>query len=308
MFQERYDKANSGVALLFALRHEFLDTFKNVNTVIVDAAGAFAAAQKDKKDQKARKVNSDYTPEGLYEVYKSLPESEKRVVKIAALVYEPFSMTKIMEIFNAGFQHLDKPLTASWAKIWLLELNQAAFLLYLPSSQYRIKSDFADYLIGKEFETDKEFRGILLRIQRIMEPTPTRFRDYEPAERYFRETRFALFMGNLEKFRECYFQTIQHAAALVKYSQKEMIKLFLPSEFNLEKLDKIPVEIRAFLLIEHLSLMANDLSKTDDYVEYAVKNIPKFSDMSRSNMARLIAQIAVYQGDWERVSPPGRAP
>ena len=144
-----------GVALLFALRHEFLDTFKNVDTVIVDAAGAFAAAQKDKKDQKARKVNSDYTPEGLYEVYKSLPESEKRVVKIAALVYEPFSMTKIMEVFNAGFQHLDKPLTASWAKIWLLELNQAAFLLYLPSSQYRIKSDFADYLIEKEFETDK---------------------------------------------------------------------------------------------------------------------------------------------------------
>ena len=215
-------------------------------------------------------------------------------------------MTKLLEIFNSAFQYMGKALSASWAKIWLMEHNQAAFLLYLSTGQYRIKPDFANYLIEQEFEKDKEFRLILLRIQRIMEPTPVRFRDYEPSERYFRETRFGLFMGNFDNFRNNYFLTIQNSGSLTKYSQKEMNIIFLPSIFNLEKIEKINADIRAFLLSEHLSMMTFELSQNSPYFDYTVDNLNKFPEELRSNLARLLAQIAMFRGDWELISKVSR--
>lgn len=288
-----------GVALLFALRNDYLSKFKDAET-IGDVPSHLL------KPKKAKETSTDYTPEGLYEAYKKLPEPEKRVVKIAALIHEPFSMTQLIEVFNALFQHLDRGLTNSWAKIWLLELSQSAFLLYLSSGQYRIKSDFADYLIEKEFETDKELRAILLRIQRIVEPSPMRTRDYEPSERYFRETRFALYMNNLDNFRNNYFLTIQHANTSVRFSQKGLNKYFLPDAIDLEKLEKIPADIRGFLLVDMLSLMSYELAPKNEYFDYIVKNINKHPEAVQSNLARLVAQIAVYQGDWETISTVSR--
>ena len=124
-----YDKGTCkhAVALLFELRKQFTEVLsQRAETLVQGEDGVF-------RTKKEINVNQDYSPAGLYAAYKALPESEQRVIKIAALVHEPFSMTKLIELFNSSFQHMGKGLTASWAKIWLLELNQAAFLLYLPT-------------------------------------------------------------------------------------------------------------------------------------------------------------------------------
>jgi SNF2 family DNA or RNA helicase len=284
-----------GAALLFVLRQDYLDRFHDAEPLEQGQDALFVP-------KKNKNQNTDYTPEGLYTAYKALPDSEKRVIKIAALMYEPFPINKMIEVFNALFLHSDRGLTPSWAKIWLLELSQAAFLLYLSTGQYRIKSDFADYLIEKEFETDKEFRAILLRIQRIMEPNPTRTREFEPSERYFREMKFALLMGNLESFRANFFNTIQYSDQLTKFKQKELGKYFLPDAFNLEKLEKIPADIRSFLLVDMLSMMAAELRQPNAYFDYIAQNINKHPEDTQSNLARLVSQIAVYRGDWETIS------
>ena len=288
------------IALLFELRKQFSEVLsQRAETLVQDADGVYRL----KNDNN---VNKDYSPSGLYAAYKTLPESEQRTIKIAALVYEPFSMTKLIEVFNSSFQHMGKGLTASWAKIWLLELNQAAFLLYLPTGQYRIKPDFADYLLEQEFEKDRDFRVLVPRIRRLMEPSPIRYRDFEPSERYFRELRFAYYLGNIDEFRSNYFLTIQNSGSLSKYSQKELLQHFLPSVFNLENIDKIPAPIRSFLLSEQLVMTTFGLSATDGYYDYVIHNLDKLPETDRPNLARLAAQIAMFKGDWGLVGTLSR--
>ena len=283
------------VALLFELRKQFKEVLsQRAETLVQGEDGVF----RTKNDNN---VNKDYSPTGLYTAYKALPESEQRVIKIAALVYEPFSMTKLIEVFNSSFQHMGKGLTASWAKIWLMELNQAAFLLYLPTGQYRIKADFADYLLDNDFEKDRDFRVLIPRIRRIMELTTVRYRDFEPSERYFREVRFAYYLNNVDDFRTNYYLTIQHSGGNAKYAQKELIKHFLPSSFNLEQIEKIPVAIRDFLLCEQLVVITSGLMPTDAYFDYVVGHLDKLRQEDRSNLARLAAQIAMFKGDWTLV-------
>lgn len=288
------DICKHAVALLFELRNKL-----STETLVQGTDGVF----RPKTDNK---MNADYTPEGLYAAYKALPEAEQRVIKIATLVHEPFSMTKLVDVFNACFQYMGKALTPSWAKIWLLELNQAAFLLYLPSGQYRIKPDFADYLLEREFETDRDFRVLIPRIGRLMEPTPVRYRDYEPSDRYFREARFAFYLGKTEEFRTNYYATIQNSGSLTKFSQKELMKYFMPDVFNLEKIEKIPIDIRAFLLMERFVFMSFELAPRDEYFDYAVANIQNFSEANRPILARLMAQLAMFRGDWALVSKLSR--
>ena len=280
------------VALLFELRKQFKEVLsQRAETLVQGEDGVF----RTKNDNN---VNKDYSPTGLYTAYKALPESEQRVIKIAALVYEPFSMTKLIEVFNSSFQHMGKGLTASWAKIWLMELNQAAFLLYLPTGQYRIKADFADYLLDNDFEKDRDFRVLIPRIRRIMELTAVRYRDFEPSERYFREVRFAYYLNNLEEFRSNYFLTIQHNSGTTKYSQQDLLQHFLPSVFNLERLEKIPLTIRGFLLAEQMIMTYVKLAPTDAYFDYAIANLDKLDKSDHSNVSRLAAQVAMFKGDW----------
>ncbi len=278
------------VALLFELRKRL-----TTETLVQDTDGVF----KTKTD---KNMSADYSAEGLFKAYKALPESEQRVIKIATLVYEPFSMSKLVDVFNSSFQYMGKPLTPSWAKIWLMELNQAAFLLYLPSGQYRIKPDFADYLMEKDFETDRDFRVLIPKIERLMEPTPMRFRDYEPSERYFRETRFGLYLGKLEDFKANYYRTVQNSGTVTKFSQKEMVKHFLPDVFDLDRIEKITPNIRTFLLMERMLIVLFDLTPINEYYDYVVNNISKMPNSEQSDLARMAAQIAMYRGDWTTVS------
>ncbi|MBL7815062.1 MAG: DEAD/DEAH box helicase [Saprospiraceae bacterium] len=282
--------------LLFALRQQFSEIPNRTAETLVQGPDGVYTTQSDKN------MHSDYSPEGLYKAYKNLPEAEQRVLKIAALVHEPFSMTKMVEIFNSCFQYMGKALTASWAKIWLMEHNQAAFLLYLPTGQYRIKADFADFLLENEFEKDRDFRALLPKIQRLMEPSHIRYRDFEPSERYFREARFAFYLGKVEDFRLNYNQTIQNSNGIAKFSQKELLKHYLPDALDVAKLEKIPLSIRAFLLNEKLTLTFFDLTPTDDYFDYVVKNLKNLSESDRPNIARMLAQIAMFKGDWALVA------
>ena len=165
-----------------------------------------------------------------------------------------------------------------------------------------IFNTFADYLLEREFESDRDFRVLIPRIGRLMEPTPMRFRDYEPSERYFRETRFALLLGKFEDFKANYYRTIQNSGTFTRFSQKEMVKLFLPDAFDLEKLEKINPRIRAFLLMERLVIMSFDLGPSDAYYDYVINNISKLPETEHANIARLSAQLAMFRGDWATVS------
>ena len=100
--------------------------------------------------------------------------------------------------------------------------------------------------------------------------------------------------------------TIQNSGALTKYSQKELLPHFLPTVFNLEKTEKIPLAIRSFLLSEQLVFTAFGLLPTDNYFDYTINNLDKLPEADRSNLARLAAQIAMFKGDWALVGKLSR--
>ena len=88
-----------------------------------------------------------------------------------------------------------------------------------------------------------------------MEPTPFAYRDFKPADRYFREARLAYYQGGIDLFRQNYYLAIQYGAHDVFYNQKNLVCYFLPDAFSVDKTEQPLPNIRAFLLSERLSMM-----------------------------------------------------
>jgi SNF2 family DNA or RNA helicase len=297
------------VALMYAVRERMKKRGNGdiITTMVKDETGVYTPKSPifvnkgatETPKPKPKNEPKDYSAFGLYKAYRELGKSEQRALKIAALAWESLSQTKFIEIFNSVFSHEGRSITPALAKLWFLELSESGHLLYLPTGYYRIKQDFADYLLDRDFDNDTDFKHSILHIKRRMEATPYRYRDFEPAERYFRDTRLAYYQNDIENFIHNYYTTIQTGSL---YSQNSLMAYFMPDVFDEQKVERASPRIRSFLLSERLSLTFFSLTQTNDYYDYTAQNLSKLQENDRSNLARMVAQIAFFKGDWEKIA------
>jgi len=235
------------------------------------------------------------TPEQLYELCTTLPSTEQRILKIAALVWEPFSKVKLVEIFNdCNFKNAGINLYDRTAIALLINLKNLGFLQQV-DTRYQVHPEFAQKLCDREYDTDPDFRKIPGPIRRRMELHPYWNPGTDMAERHFREMRLARYASDAERFKLHYWGAVHQPRS--RYSQASMLEWWLPIELDVARLETLSPGIRAFLFSEKLSLLTFGLLPLDGYFYFIAEKFIQTDEKDREHLAVSISQIHLLRGD-----------
>jgi len=237
-------------------------------------------------------------PEQMMEGYQTrLGEIERKMLKIAAVIWEPFSQTKFIEIYNeAGFRYNGINLYAKDAKILLDGLINSGFLVRSEAAQMRCHEGFATELCDTWFKKDPEFAKICVPVQ--SRAYYSYWNQDTNGERNFRDMRIARYKEDAADFKTHYFATLQSSGI---HTRRSVVRYWLGPVFDLKKLTVFPVVIRAFILSEIMTETAFNLDKTNAYFLYAQDQLATLESDDRDTLARLISQIQLYRGEWKAV-------
>ncbi len=277
-----YGKPKSRAEILAQARADRLTRARNIITLHQqsrDTATAVAGSP--------LYTNRDTTE--LFDEYVRLDETAEQIVKIAAVAWEPLSQTKLAEIFNAcGFKNKGLSLYVKDMAVILPRLLSAGFLK--PSgSQYQCEPAFAQTLCDRQFARDTDFQKIA---QAVRQQLPLGWHaGSSDTERLFREMRLTRYLDRPGEFSRFFYDLINRQSSGI--TQQMLIDYWLPPVFDLEKLEMLPLGIRAFLLCEKMTRQTFYLLPADGYFFYTVENLAELGE----NSARLAGQLLLLRGD-----------
>lgn len=237
--------------------------------------------------------------EELMKAYTELGETEQRLLKIAAVLLEPASQTKLMELFNeAKFSNRSKNLYVPEIKPALEKLVNEGFFT-ITYQQYGCSIELADALCNRYFSTDPDFAKTIDSIRRAFPSNIYWHHSFTPG-RLLRDMRIGRYTDNTALFQQYFFALIQQGRK--GYSQDDLIEYWLGKDFDAEKLESFPAGIRSFLLSQRLTMDTFHLSSLDKgFFQYAQDNIGRLPEAGRPLLARLLAQLNILRGDWRQV-------
>ncbi len=268
-------------AMLFKIRERAGGSFKQIRA----------------KNKKASRPVSE-----LLAVYEKLETTDQRIVKIAAVLWEQVTQTKMMEIFNAArFKGRRKNIYAAELKPRLKKLLNEGLLILWHGNQYHCNKPLAEALCQKYFSTDPDFGDAAKAIRQKL-PIHSYWFSYNDPDREFREMRIGLYTGNRTLF-EKYFMAVASSYGS-GFSIDELITYWLGETFDEEKLETFAPRIRNFLLAQKISIGIFQLERTDDYTgyaDYAAERLATMHERDRSTMANTLALLCLLRGDREKL-------
>jgi superfamily II DNA or RNA helicase len=231
--------------------------------------------------------------EKLFENYRAMFADDQTIVKIAAVMFEPFQTTQMVDVFQ---RYSKRSLDNLEIKNRQKDLVKQGYLETI-GHQYQVNKSFSDYLLDREYRSDTNYREIAEVVQKVISVPYWYGSSSEAADRYMRDLRIAYYGGVYGPFRENYLRLVNIGAK--KYAHEDVLEYFLPTQFDKAKLEFAMSDIRAFLLHDKLNLMSNDLTPKDEYFQYAVDFLPKPEESIRQRLARKILQIAFLRGEFD---------
>ena len=260
--------------------------------------------REEKSRNKMEPSASGPAPQGrsvdeLMKAYEELSKTEQRLLKIAAILWEPVSQTKLIEIFNAAkFRGRQKNVYPADVKPLLKKLVHEGFLA-VTFQQYECPKDFADALCGRYFSTDPEFPEVIFPI-RHASPSNLYWYHASAHNRLFRDMRIGRYAGDTVLFQRNFFALIQLDRE--RFSQSKLIEYWLDKDFNADRLASFPAGVRSFLLSQRLTMDTFSLSSLDNgFFQYTLDNIAQLPGEGRPLLARLLVQLNILRGDWRQV-------
>ncbi|HPH17170.1 MAG TPA: SNF2-related protein [Haliscomenobacter sp.] len=237
------------------------------------------------------------TPEQLYQEFRALSPDNKLVLRILAVAYEGVNINKFTYIITDARFKVE--FSQATLRNNLNKLVQTGFLTREKADRYLIDPDFADYLLDQEFQTEKDILKAIPSVKRFSDSEWWLTNSPDKARRAFRNARLAYYQDDLATFTK----EIQTADTHSPKSGEPVWRAFLPNDFDQKKLEKAPISIRYQLLISHLSLMLLHLKPLDGYFHFLLEkdHLPSNTE-TRNTILRLMAQLAIFQGDWNLVT------
>lgn len=233
------------------------------------------------------------TPEEGLLAYEALPPTEQLFVKIAALIWEPFSQTKFIEIYNeSGFRYEGINLYAKDAKRILEALYQKG-LIQIDNNQYRCRPELSHRLCDRIWRRDTDFARIIPVIQRRMEISYWYGGSNTP-ERYFREMRFARYTDNPERFK-AHYQTVLDRSDT--YTPETLRAFWLGAPLDPVAAEALPQSICTFLLSGRLTEILYHLEPPDAYFEYTINHLEQVDAPNRLLLVQMLSAICLMRGD-----------
>ncbi|HFA51054.1 MAG TPA: hypothetical protein ENJ95_18740, partial [Bacteroidetes bacterium] len=248
--------------------------------------------QNSTKNKKAARPVSE-----LLAVYEKLETTDQRIMKIAAVLWEQVSQTKIMEIFNAAkFKGRSKNIYGTELKPRLAKLLDEGLLILRYGNQYHCNKPLAEALCQQYFSSDPDFGDAAKAIRQKL-PIHTYWYTHREPDRDFREMRIGLYTGDRALF-EKYFIAV--AGSYSGYSIEELLTYWLGETFDAEKLETFAPRIRNFLIAQKISSGIFQLERLNDYADYATERLAIMPEKDRSPMANSLALLSLLRGDREK--------
>ncbi|RMG84954.1 MAG: ATP-dependent helicase [Bacteroidetes bacterium] len=235
----------------------------------------------------------------LLAVYEKLEITDRRIMKIAALLWEPVSQTKIMEVFNAAkFGGRGKNIYGPDLKPRLAKLQEEGLLTLRYANQYLCHREVADAICQQYFSTDPDFRDVVKGIRKKA-PVGTYWYAQRNPQRDFREMRIGCYEGNHVLFEKYYMAVVNSYSS--GFSEEKLVLYWLGETFDAKKLETFAPRIRNFLIAKKMSFGIFQLERLDDYADYTTERLPTMPENDRSQIASLLALLNLLRGDWKKM-------
>ena len=180
--------------------------------------------------------SAQFNSHGHLEAFGELESTAARIVKIAALGWEPFSLTKFLSVFNAcKFRHNGLYLNSLALKPILDQLVTRGFIRITTGTGYRCDLPFAQMLCDRDFKSDPDFEIIEKALHQEMALS---WYGYDSnIDRRFRNLRLIRYYGQSAQF------IAQYAGLLhlnqPQYSQEKLLEHWLPAEFDMARIESL---------------------------------------------------------------------
>ncbi|HFA49348.1 MAG TPA: ATP-dependent helicase [Bacteroidetes bacterium] len=265
-------------AMLFKIRERTGGSFKQNST----------------KNKKAARPVSE-----LLAVYEKLEATDQRIMKLAAVLWEQVTQTKMMEVFNAAkFKGRGKNIYGAELKPRLKKLLEEGLLILQYGNQYRCNKPLAEALCQQYFSTDPDFEDAAKAIRQKL-PINTYWYTHSEPDRDFREMRIGRYTGDRALF-EKYFIAVASSYSS-GFSIEGLLTYWLGEAFDAEKLETFAPRIRNFLIAQKMSSGIFQLERLDDYADYAAERLAIMPEKDRSLMANYLALLSLLRGDWKKL-------
>lgn len=242
--------------------------------------------------------------EDLLSDYEKLDKTSQKLMKLAAVVWERTSKTKLMEVYNAAsLKHEGKNLYPKDLNPRLEKLVEKGLLVLDRMNNYRAPKELSNAICDKYFVKNREFDLIVKGAQKIM-PISSYWYFYADPERYFREMRIGRYMNDKSLFSKNFRGLVNLGKRA--YTQASLTEYWLGKTFDLPKLEALPKRIRAFLLTQKLSVDTFEMKPVGGFFHYATEQVEHFEPEDRRMIVLLLCQLYLFRGDWkmiERLSP-----
>jgi len=233
--------------------------------------------------------------EEMLDQYEALSTAERQLLKVAALISEPFAKTRLFNLFiDNGYEYRGKRLYPKEGNQLLEGLAEKGFLIPV-GTQWKMDKALSHQLCERYFSKEEDFPKVA---RSVAEAFPAYHWSYSSNHQgFFRQMRIARYTGQPGIFKDSYFTLVnrfyQH------YNQDMLCDFWLPPSFDLEAVQRLPDRIRNFLLSEKLTLQTFDLSPAGGYYHYAQEKVGDMPTEDRLLVGRLLAQLSLLRGEWE---------
>lgn len=141
------------------------------------------------------------TSEEMLQAYLTLDETSKKLLKIAAVLWEAASKTKLGEIFNtANLKHEGKNLYPNELNPRLENLVKAGLLQLDGNTQYRTPEVLSNALCNRYFDSDPDFKKVVPTIRSLAKFSTYWYGMADP-DRCFREMRIGRYLNDFSSFQ-----------------------------------------------------------------------------------------------------------
>ena len=240
------------------------------------------------------------TSEEMLQAYLTLDETSKKLLKIAAVLWEAASKTKLGEIFNAAnLKHEGKNLYPNDLNSRLENLVKTGLLQLNGNAQYRVPEALSDALCNRYFDSDPDFKKVVPAIRSLVKFSTYWYGMADP-DRCFREMRIGRYLDDFSSFQTGFSVLLQLGRR--DYTPESLTAYWLGETFDLARLEALPEGIRVFLLNQLFSDRLLDLLPADGFFHYGLDLVDKVKDKDgRRLLALLLAQMSFLRGDWKQV-------
>ncbi|MCC6723693.1 MAG: DEAD/DEAH box helicase [Saprospiraceae bacterium] len=220
--------------------------------------------------------------------FKELDETERIMLKLLAIAYEPLNQTSIINLLRECEIRTDRGnyLQGPQVKEYRELLDAGGWLHINLKAEIQVAEKFRE-MVMRMAVVDKEFRSYVRHIQKVLP-----YREWMWGPRNFevciRELRIALYEGNVKRVEEVIADVERyHKEAWVN---SDFFKNFF-TPFNAEWLATFPDVIQGMALHQLISQAVQDLAAADEYLKFLEEN-KWFTDKEKQKV--IIGILVLY--------------